>query len=330
MKTRQLGRNGPHVSQVGLGCMTLSGVYGGQADEKEGIATIQAALDAGITLFDTGDFYAMGHNESLLGSALKGRRDQAFVQVKFGVQRDPAQRHLGYDVRPNSIRNFISYSLQRLKTDYIDLYQPARVDPEVPIEDVVGTVADLIKAGYVRYIGLSEADGDTLRRAHAVHPIAALQTEYSLIARGIEREVLPVCRELGIGLVPYGVLSRGLLSGNVTPDRLAADKTDIRARFPRFQGENLTRNLTLAAQLAKIAERRGATPAELAIAWVAGRGEDIVPLVGARNRAQLGALTGAFDLRLTPAEYEEIENAVPVAAVAGDRYDARSSGRLVK
>lgn len=329
MKSRSLGRGGPQISMLGLGCMALSGVYGA-ADEREGIALIQSALDQGITLLDTGDFYAMGHNEMLLGQALQGRREQAFVQVKFGVQRDPRGQHIGYDLRPASIRNYLSYSLKRLRTDYVDLYQPARMDPSVPLEDVIGTLADLVKAGWVRHIGMSEVGAETLRKAHALHPIAALQIEYSVITRDIEKDILPTCRELGISVVPYGVLSRGLLGGNVSAETLQKAGGDMRTQFPRFQGDNLTRNLALTERLAAIAGRRGATAAELAIAWVLGRGEDIVPVIGARRADQLQALINAPRIELTAAEYAEIEAAVPPHAAAGHRYSQRGAQQIAK
>ncbi len=279
MEMCPLGRSGPEVSRLGLGLMGMSGIYG-PADDAESIATIHAALDAGITLLDTADFYGMGHNEMLLRDALKGRaRESAFVQVKFGAHRDPKGAFLGHDARPAAVKTWLAYSLQRLGTDYVDLYQPARLDPAVPIEDTVGAIAELIQAGYVRHIGLSEMGAQTIRRAHAVHPITALQIEYSLMSRGIEAEVLPAVRELGIGVTAYGVLSRGLLDSSTARSIGAADP---RSRFPRFQGENLARNRTLAAALDKIAQELGATAAQIAFAWVLSRGTDIIPLIGAR------------------------------------------------
>ncbi|GAB3145290.1 aldo/keto reductase [Amycolatopsis stemonae] len=300
--------------------MGMSDLYG-PADEAESVATIHAALDAGVTLLDTGDFYGMGHNELLLRDALRGRaRDQAVISVKFGALRGPDGSWLGYDSRPEAIKTFLAYSLRRLGTDHVDVYRPARLDPGVPIEDQVGALAELVQAGYVRHIGLSEVGADTLRRAATVHPISDLQIEYSLLSRGIEAEILPTARELGIGVTAYGVLSRGLLSGHWTPSReLSAG--DFRGHSPRFQGENLDRNLALTEALGKLAEAKGVTTAQLAIGWVAAQGEDVVPLVGARTRARLAESLGA-DLELTDDDLAEIEAAVPADAAAGDRYAA--------
>ncbi len=319
-----LGRGGPRVSRTGLGLMGMSGIYG-EADDAESIATIHAALDAGITLLDTGDFYGMGHNEMLLREALRGvPREKVFIQVKFGGQRDPAGAFIGYDASPAAVKNSLAYSLQRLGIDYIDLYQPARLDPQVPIEDTVGAVAEMIDAGFVRWVGLSEVGAETIRRAHAVHPITALQIEYSLMSRGIEAEILPTVRELGIGVTAYGILSRGLLSTDTA--RLAPD--DPRSRFPRFQGGNLERNLGLLGALEKIARERGVTPAQLAIAWVLAQGTDIVPLIGTKRRARLAEALAAFDLELTLDELAAIEAAVPAGGVAGDRYDSHAMASL--
>ena len=321
MKQRTLGKAGPAVSAIGLGCMGMSDLYG-PADEQEGIATIHAALDAGITLLDTGDFYGMGHNEMLIRDALRGRkREQVLLSVKFGALRDPAGVWLGYDSRPAAIRNFVAYSLRRLGTEYIDIYRPARLDPAVPIEETIGTIADLVKAGYVRHIGLSEVGADTIRRAAAVHPISDLQIEYSLLSRGIEREILPVCRELGIGITAYGVLSRGLLSGHWEAGRELA-KNDFRRYSPRFSGDNLEHNLRLADRLRSIANDKGATPAQIAIAWALSRGEDIVPLVGARKRERLAESLVALDVALDASELALLEQAIPTDAAAGERYPA--------
>jgi aryl-alcohol dehydrogenase-like predicted oxidoreductase len=307
--------------------MGMSGIYG-QADDHESLATIRAAIDAGITLLDTGDFYGMGHNELLLRDALRGsgmRRDQVFIQVKFGGQRDPSGAFVGHDASPNAVKTSLSYTLTRLDTDYVDLYQPARLDPRVPIEDTVGAVAEMIKAGYVRYLGLSEVGVDTIRRAHAVHPVSALQIEYSLMSRGIEKKILPALRELGIGVTAYGILSRGLLSSGTA--RLA--EGDPRTRFPRFRGENHERNLELLAGLEAIAEDKGVTAAQLAIAWVASRGDDIIPLIGTKRRDRLAeALRALEDLTLSADEFAAIEAAVPAEAVAGDRYEAAQVAML--
>ena len=320
-----LGQAGPEVSRAGLGLMGMSGVYG-PADRAESIATIHAALDAGITLLDTGDFYGMGHSELLLAEALRGvRRDNVFIQVKFGAQRDPRGAFLGYDASPAAAKTALAYSLQRLGTDYIDLYQPARLDPDVPIEDTVGAIAEMVTAGYVRYIGLSEMGPKTIRRAHAVHPIAALQIEYSLMSRGIEAEILPTVRELGLSVTAYGVLSRGLLSGGTARDITTSDP---RTRFPRFAGENLPRNLALLDALEAIAAERGVTAAQLAIAWVCSRGDDIIPLIGTKRRDRLAEALVGVGLTLAASEIAAIEAAVPAGQVAGDRYDAGGMGTL--
>jgi aryl-alcohol dehydrogenase-like predicted oxidoreductase len=313
-----LGNSGPNVSAIGLGCMGMSGMYG-PSDRAESIATVHAALDAGITLLDTGDFYGMGHNEILIGEALKGRnRDQVQLSVKFGALRDPAGAWLGYDARPNAVRNFLAYTLQRLGVEYIDVYRPSRLDPNVPIEETIGAIADMVKAGYVRHIGLSEVGPDTIRRAAAVHPISDLQIEYSLVSRGIEDEILPVCRELGIAVTAYGVLSRGLISGHWQKD--AAKGGDFRAMSPRFQEGNVERNLALVEALRRIAEAKGVTVAQIAIAWVAAQGHDIVPLVGARRRDRLAEALGAQAVRLDADDMSAIESAVPKGAAAGARY----------
>jgi len=315
--TATLGRGGPVVSRAGLGLMGMSGIYG-QADDAESIATIHAAIDAGITLLDTGDFYGMGHNELLLRDALRGRsRDSVFIQVKFGGQRDPSGAFIGHDASPAAVKNSLAYTLTRLGTDHVDLYQPARLDHRVPIEDTVGAIAEMVQAGYVRYIGLSEMGADTIRRAHAVHPIAALQIEYSLMSRGIEAQILPTVRELGISVTAYGILSRGLLSSGTA--RLAPG--DPRRRFPRFRDENHARNLELLAALETIAAGRDVTAAQLAIAWVASRGTDIIPLIGTKRRDRLAEALQALDLGLSVDELAAIEAAVPDGAVAGDRYD---------
>jgi aryl-alcohol dehydrogenase-like predicted oxidoreductase len=318
---RQLGATGPVVSSLGLGCMGMSGTYG-TADRTESIATIHAALDAGITLLDTGDFYGMGHNELLIADALAGRdRDDVVISVKFGAQRGPDGSWLGYDARPQAVKTALAYTLQRLRVDHIDVYRPARLDANVPIEETVGAIGELVQAGYVRYFGLSEVGAETIRRAAAVHPVCDLQIEYSLISRGIERAILPTCRELGIGITAYGVLSRGLISGRYQADA-GIGAGDIRGRMPRFQGDNLRHNLTLVEQLREIAEGKGISVAQLAFAWALSRGEDIVPLVGARRRDQLEEALGALDVALSPDDLERIEAAVPPDAAAGDRYGA--------
>jgi aryl-alcohol dehydrogenase-like predicted oxidoreductase len=327
METRKLGSTGPVSSAIGLGAMGMSALYG-PADRDESIATVHAAIDAGVTLIDTGDFYGSGHNELLLREALAGgRRDGVLLSVKFGGLRDPAGGWVGFDARPASVKNFLAMTLQRLGTDHVDVYRPARLDPQVPIEDTVGAIAELIEAGHVRHLGLSEVGPDTVRRANAVHPVSDLQIEYSLLSRAVEDAILPVLRELGIGLTAYGVLSRGLLSGHWQPDRdLPAG--DFRGRSPRFQGDNLKRNLALVEALRTVAEARGASVAQLAIAWVAGRGDDVVPLVGARSRERLAESLGAMDLELSADDLARIEAAVPQGSAAGERYDPRQMAML--
>jgi aryl-alcohol dehydrogenase-like predicted oxidoreductase len=326
MEKRKLGTTGPTVSAIDLGCMGMSDFYG-PADRNESIATIHAALDAGITLLDTGDFYGMGHNEMLIREALAGRnRDNLQISVKFGGMRDPAMTFGGIDCRPAAVKNFLAYSLQRLGVDTIDIYRPARLDPSVPIEETVGAIADMVKAGYVKHIGLSEVGSDTIRRAHRVHPIVDLQIEYSLIARGIENGILNTCRELGIGITAYGVLSRGLISGHWSKDRSAT--RDFRLATPRFQGSNLDANLALVERLRAIAGEIGATPAQVAIAWVAAQGDDIVPLVGARRRDRLTEALGALDVKLTPAQLAVLASAFPPDAAAGTRYAAEQMAHL--
>lgn len=327
MRMRTLGSEGPAVSAIGLGCMGMSDLYG-PADDAESIATIHAALDADITLLDTGDYYGMGHNELLLREALAGRdRDAVQVSVKFGALRGPDGAWLGFDGRPAAVKTFLAYSLQRLGADHVDIYRVGRIDPAVPIEETVGAIGELIDAGHVRHAGLSEAGAETIRRAHATRPICDLQIEYSLISRGIEREILPTCRELGIGVTAYGVLSRGLLSGNWSADR-ELPATDFRAHAPRFSAGNLERNLALVDALRAVADDKDATVAQVAIAWVLAQGEDIVPLVGARRRERLAEALGAVEIELGAADLAAIEAAVPASAVAGERYDAQQMAIL--
>ena len=327
MNMRQLGTTGPKVSALGLGAMGMSGMYG-PADRAESLATLRAAVDAGINLIDTGDFYGMGHNEMLIGEALRDgiARDRVILSVKFGALRDAAGGWLGYDLRPQAVKTFLAYSLRRLGVDHIDIYRPARLDPQVPIEDTVGAVADMVKAGYVRHIGLSEVGAETLRRAAAVHPIADLQIEYSLLSRKIEDAILPAARKLGIAVTAYGVLSRGLISGHWQKGKAAPG--DFRVHSPRFQGGNIDANLALVEALRRVADAKGATVAQLAIAWVAAQGQDIVPLVGARRRDRLQEALGAPSLRLTAEDLAAIERAVPKDAAAGSRYPAQAMADL--
>jgi aryl-alcohol dehydrogenase-like predicted oxidoreductase len=327
MQYHQLGATGPRASALGLGAMGMSGMYG-PSDRAESIATLHAALDAGITLIDTGDFYGSGHNEMLIGEALRAssKRDAALLSVKFGGLRDPAGGWTGFDGRPAAVKNFLAYTLQRLGVDHIDVYRPARLDPNVPIEDTVGAIAEMVQAGYVRHIGLSEVGSETIRRAAAVHPIVDLQIEYSLVSRGIEDGILATCRELGIGITAYGVLSRGLISGHWQKGATAAG--DFRGHSPRFQDGNVDRNLALVEALRAVAEAKGVTVAQIAISWVAAQGRDIVPLVGARRRDRLAEALGALDVVLTPDDLARIEQAVPKGAAAGDRYAAVQMAHL--
>jgi aryl-alcohol dehydrogenase-like predicted oxidoreductase len=293
----------------------MSDLYG-PADEAESIATIHAAIDAGVQLLDTGDFYGMGHNEMLIGGAIQGRRDEVALSVKFGALRTPDGGWTGVDGRPAAVKNFLAYTLRRLGVDHIDVYRLARLDPAVPIEDTVGAIADEVKAGRVRHIGLSEVGADTVRRAAAVHPIADLQIEYSLLSRGPEATIFPALDELGVGVTAYGVLSRGLLAGSTPKGH------DFRAWLPRFQGEALTANQRLVERLRALADARGVTPSQLAIAWVMAQGPRILPLVGARTRTQLAESLAAVDIALSPEECATLEAALPPEAVVGTRYAA--------
>ncbi len=315
METRRLGSTGPEVSALSLGCMGMSGMYG-ESDETESIATIHAAIDSGITLMDTGDFYGMGHNEMLLGRALKGRRDKVLLSVKFGAMRAPSGAFIGVDGRPQAVRNFVSYSLQRLGTDHIDIYRLARLDPAVPIEDTVGAIAGLIKSGQVRFVGLSEVGAETVRRAYATHPVCDLQIEYSLVSRSMERQILPVLRELGIGVTAYGVLSRGLLSGSKPTGR-----GDLRSHLPRFSGANYERNQPLVEALAQFADQHGLTRSQVAIAWVLSKGSDIIPVIGARTRKQLDESIVALQVAISDADLAALEQIVREEDIAGTRYD---------
>jgi aryl-alcohol dehydrogenase-like predicted oxidoreductase len=313
---RKLGSTGPEVSPIALGCMGMSGMYG-PTDDAESLATIHAALDAGVNLLDTGDFYGMGHNEMLLGRALRSLRERVVLSVKFGAQRAPHGAWLGFDARPAAVKTALAYSLKRLGVDSIDIYRPSRLDPNVPIEETIGAIAEMVKAGYVRHIGLSEVGPETIRRAAAVHPIVDLQIEYALVSRGPEAKIFPVLKELGIGATTYGALSRGLLSGSQP-----APAGDFRAHLPRFSGGNLAHNQQLVDKLKEISTGKGITPVQLAIAWVRAKGSFIVPVVGARTRAQLAESLGALTVEFTADELAAIEAAVPAEAVAGTRYDA--------
>jgi aryl-alcohol dehydrogenase-like predicted oxidoreductase len=320
--SRRLGAAGPAVFPIALGCMGMSGMYG-PADEKESIATIHSAIDRGINLLDTGDFYGAGHNELLIGRAIRDRRDKVLLSVKFGALRTPDGGWAGADTRPASVKNFLTYSLTRLGVDYIDIYRPARLDPSTPIEDTTGAIGAMVKAGFVRYIGLSEMGSETVRRAQATHPISDLQIEYSLVSRSPERAIFPALKELGIGVTAYGVLSRGLLSGSQP-----AGQGDLRSHLPRFTGENGLRNRRLVETLGRIARERNASAAQLAAAWVLAKEPNLVPVMGARTRKQLEETLGALAVRLSPEDLAQIERDVPANEVAGERYNAPAMAAL--
>jgi aryl-alcohol dehydrogenase-like predicted oxidoreductase len=318
--TRRLGRNGPEVSAIGLGCMGMSEFYG-PSDEAESIATIHHALDRGLNFLDTADMYGPFKNEELVGRAIRERRGEVFLATKFANVRGENGEFLGVRGDPEYVRSACEASLKRLGVEVIDLYYQHRVDPKVPIEDTVGAMAELVSEGKVRFLGLSEANADTVRRAHAVHPITALQSEYSLFTRDVADEVLPTLRELGIGFVAYSPLGRGFLTGDIQKtEDLAPDDSRRAGRFPRFEGENFDRNKALAAEVKRMAEAKGCTPAQLALAWVLAQGDDIVPIPGTRRRRHLDDNMGALDVQLSPDDLETIERAVPREAVAGQRY----------
>jgi len=322
MKTRQLGTSGPTVSAIGLGCMGMSQSYGA-GDDEESIRTIHRALELGVTFLDTADAYGKGANEMLVGRAIEGRRREVVLATKFGLIPGPSGPATDVDARPERVKAACDESLRRLRIDVIDLYYAHRVDPKVPIEDTVGAMADLVREGKVRFLGLSEAGPETLRRACRIHPIAALQSEYSLWSRVPERAVLPACRELGIGFVPFSPLGRGFLSGAVKDvDRLAPN--DVRRGLPRFQGENLQQNVALVARLEEMARKKGSTPPQLALAWLLAKGDDIVPIPGTKRRRYLDDNAAAVNITLTPADVAELDAAFPPGSAAGERYPAAS------
>lgn len=321
-KTRKLGATGPEVFPVGLGCMGMSGMYGA-SDESESVATIQAAIDRGVSLLDTGDFYGMGHNETLVGRAIRGRRERVVVSVKFGALRAPDGSWLGFDGRPQAVKTFAAYSLQRLGVDVIDVYRPGRLDPSVPIEETIGAIADLVRAGYVRHVGLSEVGAETIRRAHAVHPIADLQIEHSIASRDPEARIFPVLEELGIGATLYGVLSRGLLSGSKP-----AGPGDFRAYLPRFSDAHRGGNDAVVAAIRALAKETGRTPAQLLVGWSLARQPAFVPVVGARTRAQLEDALAAVERPLSASELDALERIVPAGAIGGERYQPAQMAHL--
>lgn len=320
--TLSLGKTGPQVFPLGLGCMGMSGMYGA-GTEAESLRAIDVALEAGITLFDTGDFYGMGHNELLLGRALRGRRERAQISVKFGAQRGPDGSWLGFDGRPAAVKTFAAYSLNRLGVEVIDVYRPARLDPNVPIEDTIGAIAELVKAGYVRHIGLSEVGVETIRRAAAVHPIVDLQIEYSIASRGPEAKIFPVLAELGISATLYGVFSRGLLTGSKP-----TGAGDFRAYLPRFSGAAGEKNASVVSRFSAFASDHRMTPAQLAIAWVRAKQPALLPLVGARTEAQVKDALGALSHTLSPSDVAELERLVPPEAIEGPRYAAPQMAHL--
>jgi aryl-alcohol dehydrogenase-like predicted oxidoreductase len=328
MKTIQLGNNGPEVLAPGLGTMGMSDLYGTKntRNDSDSIQTIRSALDMGINFIDTGDYYGAGHNELLIREALKGRNDKPVISVKFGALRSPAGDWLGFDTRPEAVKNFAAYSLNRLNVDAIDIYQPGRINPSIPIEDTVGAIADLIKDGKVKYLGLSEASPEIIRRAHKVHPVTAVEVEYSLASRVIEKELLQTCRELGIGIVAYGVLSRGLLTGELTGQFAP---TDFRAHAPRFTGENFEKNKTKIELLQGMAKQKGCTASQLALAWVLHQGNDILPLFGTTKKARLKENMKAAEINLTADELDFLNKHFSEGSIAGTRYAAPQMAMVV-